>query len=99
MCLGRFRPALKTRNPSIKAKVLGPGRPIKSQAEFFQAEDRHMLGPDRPSFLRTAPTPKNPPGAYSTNPQLALRQFVARVGGVENARRALEMLALLSRAA
>jgi hypothetical protein len=58
-----------------------------------------MLGPDRPLFLRHPAAPKPAACAYSADPQLAARQFVARVGGIENARRALELLAILRRAA
>jgi hypothetical protein len=60
-----------------------------------------MLGPDRPCFSRPSATPKLSPaltansGATSSEQLRALRQFVARVGGMENARRALEMLAIL----
>jgi hypothetical protein len=58
-----------------------------------------MIGPDRPLFVRQA-TPAKPGSVYyATDPAEAVRQFVARVGGIENARRALEMLALLKRAA
>jgi hypothetical protein len=60
-----------------------------------------MLGSDRPLFRPTA-TIKIATGSTGTpnlDKQIALRQFVARVGGIENARRALELLATLSRAA
>ncbi len=60
-----------------------------------------MLGSDRPLFQPTA-TIKLAAGSTATpnlDKQIALRQFVARVGGIENARRALELLATLSRAA
>jgi hypothetical protein len=60
-----------------------------------------MLGSDRPLFRPTA-TIKIAAGSTGTpnlDKQIALRQFVARVGGIENARRALELLATLSRAA
>lgn len=58
-----------------------------------------MLGPDRPHFNRPSTTPKTDVGSLSAEQLQALRQFVARVGGLENARRSLEMLALLNRAA
>ena len=57
-----------------------------------------MLGPDRPLF-RPSATIKTSAGSTSSpsqDKQIALRQFVARVGGVENARRALELLATLT---
>jgi hypothetical protein len=58
-----------------------------------------MLGPDRPSFV-LYPAPKKAPSAgQAVDPKIAARQFVARVGGLENARKALAMLAILSRAA
>jgi hypothetical protein len=60
-----------------------------------------MLGSDRPLFRPTS-TIKIAAGTSATpnlDKQIALRQFVARVGGIDNARRALEMLATLSRAA
>jgi hypothetical protein len=58
-----------------------------------------MLEPDRPLFLWHSAAPKPAACAYSADPHLAARQFVARVGGIENARRALELLAVLKRAA
>ncbi|HTM55383.1 MAG TPA: hypothetical protein VL175_15235 [Pirellulales bacterium] len=58
-----------------------------------------MIGPDRPLFVRQALPAKPAAAHYSADPAVALRQFVARVGGIENARRALAMLALLKRAA
>jgi hypothetical protein len=58
-----------------------------------------MMGPDRPLFVRQGISAKPGHACYSADPAVALRQFVARVGGIENARRALEMLALLKRAA
>jgi hypothetical protein len=58
-----------------------------------------MLGSDRPCF-KVPPTPAKSCTASLTPTELvAVRQFVARVGGLENARRSLEMLALLSRTA
>lgn len=58
-----------------------------------------MLGPDRPEFVRPSPAPTAGACLPISQQQLAVRQFVARVGGIENARRALELLAILSRAA
>lgn len=55
-----------------------------------------MLGPDRPLFSLHKPT------QLAMKPEAMrqeLRKFVARVGGLENARRALELLAALKRAA
>jgi hypothetical protein len=57
-----------------------------------------MLSPDRPRFNRPSTTPQKTVGSLSPAQLLAVRQFVARVGGLENARRSLEMLALLGRA-
>ena len=60
-----------------------------------------MLGSDRPLFKPTAKIKiaAGSTGTPNLDKQIALRQFVARVGGIENARRALELLATLSRAA
>jgi hypothetical protein len=59
-----------------------------------------MLGPDRPVFSHRPSAAPNANSAPLTPEQLlALRQFIARVGGLENARRALEMLIVLSRSA
>jgi hypothetical protein len=61
-----------------------------------------MLGPDRPVF---GPRPAATSGSKLVQPDpqqqqlMLVRQFVARVGGLENARRALELLAILKRAA
>jgi hypothetical protein len=60
-----------------------------------------MLGPDRPLFrpaatIKIAACSSNTP---NLDKQIALRQFVARVGGIENARRALALLSTLNRAA
>jgi hypothetical protein len=60
-----------------------------------------VLGSDRPLFRPTA-TIKIAAGSTSPSnldKQIALRQFVARVGGIDNARRALALLATLNRAA
>ena len=59
-----------------------------------------MLGSDRPIFKVCAPaaSPKKETKAVA-EPSQEVRQFIARVGGVENARRALEMLGILSKAA
>ena len=64
-----------------------------------------MRKPDRPRFgNKPAPAPSStgstesseiPPGPQQL---AAVRQFVARVGGIENARGALELLAILSTA-
>jgi hypothetical protein len=64
-----------------------------------------MLKPDRPwygvkqaaapSTTGSAEPPKIPPGPKQL---AAMRKFVAQVGGIENARSALELLALLSSA-
>ena len=59
-----------------------------------------MLGPDRPLFSHRPATTTDSKQSQPTPRQLLLlRQFVARVGGMKNARRALEMLAALKRAA
>ncbi len=59
-----------------------------------------MLGSDRPLFSHpTASAPTSKLAQPGPQQLLLLRQFVARVGGLENARRALEMIALLKRAA
>jgi len=68
-----------------------------------------MLGPDRPRFNVTPPVSKAPPleahettsahHALAIQKAAAVRKFVAAVGGLENARRALEMLAILNKAA
>ena len=60
-----------------------------------------MLGSDRPRFVKKSPLAIPAAGASSveslTPEQWALvRQFVARVGGIENARSAMELLAILS---
>jgi hypothetical protein len=57
-----------------------------------------MLGPDRPLF-RPSGAAKPAAASQSAEERAALRQFIERVGGIENARRALEMLAILNRAA
>ncbi len=58
-----------------------------------------MLRPDR---LESQPRPAKPvasPPAPTKAERLRLvRQFVARVGGMQNARQALAMLSLISRA-
>jgi hypothetical protein len=59
-----------------------------------------MLGSNRPVFTR--PNSANQfakAAALSSEQLLVVRQFVARVGGLENARRAIEMLVLLNRPA
>jgi hypothetical protein len=59
-----------------------------------------MLGPDRPNFAAPpAAAPASKPVLSEEQQRLLVRQFVARVGGMENAQRALELLALLKRAA
>jgi hypothetical protein len=60
-----------------------------------------MLGSDRPLFrppatIKFAAASGSP---SSLDKQNALRQFVTRVGGIDNARRALALLATLNRAA
>jgi hypothetical protein len=61
-----------------------------------------MLGPDRPRFASPAPSPAATAagGAEGLSPAqwAAVRRFVAQVGGVENARSALDLLAILSAA-
>ena len=64
-----------------------------------------MRKPDRPRFgNKPAPAPSSTGSAESSEippgPQqlAAVRQFVAQVGGIENARDALELLAILSAA-
>jgi hypothetical protein len=58
-----------------------------------------MLGPDRPVFShRPSASPIAKSALLTPEQLLVLRQFVAQVGGLENARRAIEMLALLGRA-
>jgi hypothetical protein len=64
-----------------------------------------MRKPDRPRFdnkpalawpsPKSAETSEIPPGPQQL---AAVRQFVAQVGGIENARRVLELLAILSAA-
>lgn len=59
-----------------------------------------MLRSDRPDFgHRTSAKIPSPPATVSAEQSLLVREFIARVGGVENARRALELLAMLRRAA
>jgi hypothetical protein len=55
-----------------------------------------MLGPDRPRFSAPASAA---PAELTPEQSLLVRQFNAQVGGLENARRALELLALFSRPA
>ncbi len=58
-----------------------------------------MLHPHRPdSQPRPAIAAAFPPAVSKTERLRLLRQFVARVGGVQNARQALAMLTLISRA-
>jgi hypothetical protein len=62
-----------------------------------------MLVPHRPRFAAKGAFSSGPPAPRPAEPptpqQLAaVRQFVARVGGIENARNALELLAILSAA-
>lgn len=50
--------------------------------------------------MQSGPTPrfvvhKLPQSATADDPKRVLRRFVAQVGGIENARRALDFLALL----
>lgn len=59
-----------------------------------------MLNADRPGFpRRPAAKPELSPPPLTAEQALLVRQFVARVGGIENARRALELLAALRRVA
>ena len=59
-----------------------------------------MVGPDRRSFDDRPSADSAAKPAPSSEEQLrAVRQFVARVGGIENAREALALLALMKRAA
>ena len=59
-----------------------------------------MLRSDRPDFVRrTSAKAPSPPPTVSAEQSLLVCEFIARVGGVENARRALELLAMLRRAA
>ncbi len=66
-----------------------------------------MLGPDRPRFNVTPSNAAPAEGQQALSVQqataaqraTAVRKFVAQVGGLENARRALEMLALLNKVA
>jgi hypothetical protein len=62
-----------------------------------------MLGPDRPRFGGKYPGAIPTAGSKSAEgltaqQWAAVRAFVARVGGIENARSALELLAILSAA-
>ncbi len=54
-----------------------------------------MLGSDRPQFYPRPATPVDKSVILTPEQAQAVRQFVARVGGFENARRALDMLGLL----
>ncbi|REK08621.1 MAG: hypothetical protein DWQ37_19985 [Planctomycetota bacterium] len=57
-----------------------------------------MLGPDRPCFQAhgaVVPAIAGQKASSKSTEQQALRQFVNRVGGVENAQAALALLALL----
>ncbi len=56
-----------------------------------------MLGSDRPCFKIPSAPAKSSTASITPAQLVAVRQFVARVGGLDNARRSLEMLALLSR--
>ena len=56
-----------------------------------------MLGPERPLFVRRPATAQGtPPATTRAEQALAVRQFVARVGGLVNAQRAIELLETLS---
>jgi hypothetical protein len=55
-----------------------------------------MLGPDQPGFSARSSAPPKSHTSLSAQQSLAVHQFVARVGGLENARRALEMLAIVN---
>ncbi len=56
-----------------------------------------MLGSDRPVFrTRPAVSPPNGPLMLSAEQAQAVRKFVAQLGGFDQARRALAMLAMLS---
>ncbi len=55
-----------------------------------------MRGPDRPEFSASPSTSSQTQSAPSAEQLLAVRQFVARVGGFENARQALDMLTIVS---
>jgi hypothetical protein len=57
-----------------------------------------MLLPDRPRFDRPLAGPNTEVASLSLEQLRALCQFIAEVGGIENARRSLEMLGLLRRA-
>jgi hypothetical protein len=61
-----------------------------------------MLGPDRPRFVGKPPSvpaaPAACPAGLSPAQWAAVRRFVAQAGGLENARSALELLAILSAA-
>jgi hypothetical protein len=56
-----------------------------------------MLGPERPVFVRRPAAAKSATLATTSAEQaLAVRQFVARVGGLLNAQRAIDLLNTLS---
>jgi hypothetical protein len=54
-----------------------------------------MLPPDRPGFALVFPLSGKKKPLSAQAKQSAVRQFVARVGGLANARQALELLVLL----
>ncbi len=59
-----------------------------------------MVGPDRHIFdNRPSADSATKPTPPSEEQLRAVRQFVTRVGGMENARQALALLALMKRAA
>ena len=90
---------LALENSKDAAERWSAGGPINLLAAFIVRGDIRMLVPDRPLFSRPSATPKAPAGSPSPDQIVALRQFVARVGGIENARQALALLATLKRAA
>ncbi|MGD9723664.1 MAG: hypothetical protein AB7O59_20185 [Pirellulales bacterium] len=59
-----------------------------------------MLGSNRPLFSKWNGAKQPAKGELSAVEKVRLmRQFVSQVGGIENARRALDMLAVFKRAA
>jgi hypothetical protein len=93
----------------VARQTFGPGRPdnrCRRQSYAPGKKALNMLGPDRPRFVsKPSPAsqlPDDGPAASGGPPSpqqlAAVRQFIAQVGGVENARAALELLAILSAA-
>jgi hypothetical protein len=62
---------------------------------IFQGSDS-MLGPDRRNLFARRESSTIKTGPQTAEQAQAVRRFVAQVGGFENARRALDLLALLS---